>query len=125
MFENAVRNKFRFQFRGQCSVEDLWDLDVQDLDTIFKNLTRQAKASAEESLLDEKSKESMVLAAKIEIVKHIVAVKLVERKAFANAVIAATHKQKLLGIIADKQDESLKAMTIEELQGLVSQTAVE
>lgn len=43
MFEVAVRNKFRFPFKGVISVEDLWDLSVQQLDGIFKTLKSQGQ----------------------------------------------------------------------------------
>ena len=43
MFEVAVRNKFRFPFKGVISVEDLWDLSVQQLDGIFKTLKSQER----------------------------------------------------------------------------------
>ena len=31
MFEVATRNKFRFPFKGLISVEDLWELSVDNL----------------------------------------------------------------------------------------------
>ena len=43
IFEKATRGKMRFQFKGLVSVEDLWDLSVQDLDKIFKSLNSQKK----------------------------------------------------------------------------------
>ena len=78
MFENATRTKMRFPFKGMISVEDLWDLSVKDLDTIFKTLNAQVKKSQEESLLVTKTEEDEVLSTQIEIVKYIVAVKLAE-----------------------------------------------
>lgn len=42
MFETAVRNKMRFPYKGQISVEDLWDLDVNALDGVFKTLNSQS-----------------------------------------------------------------------------------
>ena len=41
IFEVATRNKYRFPYRGQISVEDMWDLPVTELDKIFKTLNKQ------------------------------------------------------------------------------------
>ena len=65
MFEFATRTKMRFPFKGMISVEDLWDLSVKELDSIFKTLNAQVKKSQEESLLATKTKEDEVLAAQI------------------------------------------------------------
>jgi len=78
MFEIAVRSKLRFPFRGLISVEDLWDLNVENLDAVFKELNSQIKRVQEESLLKTKSKQDEELELKINIVKYIVSVKLEE-----------------------------------------------
>ena len=51
IFEFAARNKMRFAFKGMLSVEDLWDLDVKNLDSIFQGLNSQLKQTKEEGLL--------------------------------------------------------------------------
>lgn len=51
LFEIAIRNKYRFPFKGWISTEDLWDLSVQNLDSIFKTLNKEFKTTGEESLL--------------------------------------------------------------------------
>ena len=56
IFESAVRNKTRFQFNGNINAEDLWDLSVTDLDTIFKGLNALANNAKQESLLDKPTK---------------------------------------------------------------------
>lgn len=43
LFETATRNKMRFPFRGMISVEDLWDLSLTNLDSVFKTLNAEAK----------------------------------------------------------------------------------
>ena len=45
MFEVAVRNKMRFPYKGLISVEDLWDLSVEAIYTVFKSLNYKVKAS--------------------------------------------------------------------------------
>jgi len=67
MFETATKNKYRFPFKGMVSVEDLWDLKVEDLDTIFKTLNSQKKKVNEESLLNTQSDEDIELNTKIDI----------------------------------------------------------
>lgn len=119
MFEVAVRNKFRFPFRGVISVEDLWDLSVEDLDSIFKSLNSKLKRVKEESLLDTKTRQDEELDMKIEIVKYIVNVKLEERQSRLQAKENKQQKQKILKMIAEKQDESLQNKSIDELKAMI------
>lgn len=120
MFETAVRNKMRFPYKGQISVEDLWDLDVNALDGVFKTLNSKVKVSQEESLLRTRSKESEELMVQIEIVKYIVSVKLAEAEARKNAEANRAKRQQILGILADKQESDLKNKSSEELQAMLA-----
>lgn len=121
MFEVAVRNKFRFPFKGVISVEDLWDLSVQQLDGIFKTLKSQEKKAQEESLLDTRTPEDEALKTKIDIIRYIVTVKLDEAKQAERAKENRDQKQKILGILAEKQDADLRNKTPEELQAMLNQ----
>lgn len=115
LFVMATRNKYRFPFKGQISVEDLWDLSVKNLDTIFKALNTEAKQANEESLLAVKTAADTELEAKIEIIRYIVKVK--QEEANQRTIVAANNEQKrkIDAIIAAKEDQALQAMSIEEL----------
>ena len=120
LFELASREKYRFPFKGQVSVEDLWDLSPKDLDAIFKSLNAQVKKESEESLLSPKEAVDVVLNAKIEIVKHIVAVKLSEAEKARQAKKRREEKQRIAELIADKQDEALREKSLAELQAMLN-----
>jgi len=120
MFEQAVRGKYRWSYKGSLSVEDLWDLSLRQLDEIFKALSREVRAASEESLLDTETEEDKVLRNKIAIVRRVVSVKLAERDAARAAVANREQKEKLLGILAEKQDEHLRGLTTEELQAMIA-----
>jgi hypothetical protein len=97
MFEKASRLKLRFNYRGICSVEDLWDMSLVALDSIFKELNARNKAAKEESLLDTRDEKNERLDLEIKIVKHIVSVRLQEEKERENAFLKYERKQKTLG----------------------------
>jgi hypothetical protein len=119
MFEIATRKKFRFPFRGMVSVEDLWDCTPENLDTVFKALNAQKKVANEESLLSAATDADVELNIKIEIVKHIVAVKLAEIRARKEAKEKKEQKQKIMAILETKQNEALGNKSIEELQAML------
>jgi uncharacterized protein YrzB (UPF0473 family) len=124
MFEMAVRTKMRFPFKGVISVEDLWDLSVENLDSIFKNLNsqlKQVKEVKEESLLNTKTKEDKELDVKIEIVKYIVNIKLEEQDLRLKAKEQKEKKQKILEILSDKQAEDLQNKSVDELKAMLNQ----
>ena len=120
MFEKASRLKVRFPFKGACSVEDLWDLSLQDLDSIFKILNSKLKVVKEESLLDEISTEDKVLKLQIDIIKHIVEVKKFERESRKNAKAIKEQKEKLMEIISRKKDDDLQSKSVSELEEMLS-----
>lgn len=123
IFEQATRRAIRFESaKGDLSVEQLWDLPLQsrnqfDLDTIAKTVNRQLNAVTEESFVsvrENPAKETLSL--KLEIVKHIISVKLQEAEEARNRANKASEKEKLLRLLDEKQNEALRALTPEEIQ---------
>jgi hypothetical protein len=121
MFEKASRLKLRFNCKGICTVEDLWDLNANALDSIYKDLNTKKKSQEGESLLEKKTNKEEELDLQIEIVKYIFTTKMQERKERENLAEKIAKKKKILGIIAEKQDDALKNMSLDELSKLVGE----
>ena len=119
IFEAATKEKYRFPFKGMISVEDLWDLKLKDLDSVFKSLNKQKKQNDEESLLQVKTAEDQELDNKIQIVKYIVKFKQEEIEERLQAKDKKEYNQKLLELIERKQNEELAGKSIEELQAML------
>ena len=115
LFEIATRNRYRFNYKGVMTVEDLWSLRVEDLDAIFKMLNRQKKTADEDSLLATKSAEDQDLANKIDIVRYIVSVKLAEAAERVSAAEKKAQRDKIMEIVAKKKDKALEDMGIDDL----------
>lgn len=121
IFEYATRYKVRFPFKGMISVEDLWDLSLVNLDSIYKMLNKQVKQSEEESLLNTKTNVDTELEVQIAIVKHIVSVKLEEQNAREQAAAKKAQKQKIMAIIASKEDEALHNSSVDDLKKMLDE----
>lgn len=121
VFEIATRNKYRFPYRGQISVEDMWDLSVSELDKIFKTLNKQVKTAQEESLLETKTKEDETIENQIAIVRHIVSVKRKEANDRLREKERKAQKQRIMEIMADKEAEALKSKSPEELRKMLEE----
>jgi len=121
IFEVANSKKFRFNFKGLISTEDLFDLSVKDLDSIFKTLNSQLKQTREESLLEVKSTEDQILDIKINIVKHIFNLKQEEEAKRIKAKENKEKKQKLMEILANKEDQDLLNKSKEDIQKMLDE----
>lgn len=121
LFELATRNKFRFPYKGMISVEDLWDLSLKNLDAVFKALTAEKEQASEMSLLATKSPEDAILDAKIDIVQYIFDTKDAEAAAAKQAAANAAKAQHIMGLIADKENQKLANMSVEELQAMLAE----
>lgn len=114
MFEKASRVKLRYSTnRGVLSVEDLWDLSLEQLDPIAINLNKRLKESQTESFIKTRTKDTTEL--KFNIVKHIIDVKLQEQEERTVAAEKKAKRQKILDLMAKKQDAELESKSYEEL----------
>lgn len=115
IFMVATRNKYRFTYYGSLTVEDLWDLPAKDLDNIFKSLNREVKVVNEDSLFDTVEAQDEVLNNKIAIVRYIFETKVSEARANADAMAKKKKRERIMEVLAKKQNESLESRTEEEL----------
>lgn len=122
IFEYATRNKMRFPYKGMISVEDLWDMPLDALDELYQNLNARKKAKyAEESLLKAKSKEDDVIDIQIDIIKHIVSVKLEEKEKREKEAENRAKRQKIMAIMAARDDKALEEASDEELRKMLDE----
>lgn len=121
MFELATRKKFRFPYKGSITVEDLWDLDLVELDAVYKNLNKMLENYTDKTLLgnDNDSGIAKMLKQKINIVTYIFNTKEKEIADHAVAVEKAKKKTKLLDILAKKQDENLEDLSEDEIKAML------
>lgn len=126
LFEKATRLSLRFaSTKGLISVEDLWVLPLtsaknSSLDSLAKDINAQLKASGEESFVEVKTSKDCVLQLKLDILKHIIKVRLEENKASHDAVERKAKKAKIMSLLADKQDSALANKSEEELQKMLA-----
>jgi hypothetical protein len=124
MFEKATRQKLRFDtVRGQLTVEDLWDLPLSsranqpNLDDIARALNKAIKNTGEDvSFVNPAASSDPSLQLRFDIVKHVIDTVLSENAARNERRQRAEKKERLLSIIAEREDESLKSMPLDELR---------
>lgn len=122
MFEQATRNKLRFEStKGPLTVEQVWDAPLTSrngfsLDDIAKQAKRELDALSEESFVEQVSPLKSVAVLKLEVVKHIISVKLAEKEAASKRAERAELRRQLTEALAEKQSDTIKNMSSEEIQ---------
>lgn len=127
MFEKATRQKLRFEsVKGLISVEDLWDLPLDsatgkaNLNDVARAVYRDLKAEDQISFVSVQQKTDEVAQLKMDIVKHIIQVKLTEADAAKQLRDAKEKKQKIMEIMSRKQDAALESASLEDLEKMLA-----
>ena len=122
-FEYATRNKIRFpSVKGELTVEQLWDVPLRsrddfNLNAVAKAASKALKDIAEESFVETaKTPEHDRRETALEVVKHVIDTKLDEELAAKKRADNKIEKEKLLGILAEKQAGKLSELSEKELQ---------
>lgn len=128
IFEQASRQKLRLpSVKGLLTAENLWDLPLQsksgfDLDTVAKTVNSELKAQAEESFVSTNvNPQKAVLELALEVVKHVIAVRMDENEKARQRAKLLEERQKLIGLLANKQDEALKGLSEEQLKAKLAE----
>lgn len=121
LFERAAKCKLRFpSSKGVLSTEDLFDLSLQSLDSIAKNVNRALKAETEESFIETKSNSSTQLELQLDILKHIIAAKMEQAEVNKKRAETIAKKAQIEEILLRKKSQKLEEMSEEELQAMLN-----
>ena len=123
IFEYATRNKIRFtSSKGELTVEQLWDVPLRstdgfNLDAIARTANVVLKNATEESFVaTTRTPAHTRLEMTLEVIKDVIAVKLTDERDAKRRADNKKEKEKLLAILAEKQDGKLSELTEKELQ---------
>lgn len=123
IFEQASRQKIRFSSnKGDLTTEQLWDLPLTsktqfDLDTVAKTVHASLALVSTTSFVTQVSdpaKSRLELA--MELVKHVIAVRVAENQAANDRAKARAERDRLINVLADKQDQALREMSADEIK---------
>lgn len=114
IFEVATKTGLRFNTPvGNISVEDAWNLPLTSakgvsLDSVAKSVNKELKTLDEESFVTPSTNTGRsTLELKLTILKHIIEVRLEERKSAELKTANQAKKKRILEILSEKQDKAL------------------
>lgn len=121
IFEAASKNKYRYPYKGMITTEDLWDLTPAQLDIVYKALNKGVSEAQVSSLMCKVTEVDAELLNKIEIVKYIFNAKEAEAEARKNDAAKHAKKQRILDILAQKQEDALQSMSEDDLKKMLDE----
>lgn len=127
IFEQATRLKIRFSTpQGQISVEDLWDLPLTsqrppNLDSIAIGLYKTLGENSEVNFVEARNTANDIEQLKFDVVKHVIAIKLKERKDKENEKQKQAKRELIMEIIENKQTEDLRGKSTEDLKKMLDE----
>lgn len=119
-YKEATRLKLRIStIKGPLSVEQLWDLRMDQLDKVAIRLQKELEESGTKSFLTEETKENKLTKLKFEVVLDVLKTKMAAAESAKMASELRAHNQRINELIARKKDEELEGKSIEELEALL------
>ena len=119
-YKLAAKQKERFATaRGVLSVEQLFDLSLEELDTLAVGLQEEYDGSKGKSFLTKRTTKDKNIKMRLDLVLDILQTKLDEANEEKNAAEAKRHNSKIEAIIAAKEDEELAGKSVAELRKLL------
>lgn len=120
MYKQASQLSLKFQTTvGSLSVDQLWGLNLTQLTTAVKAAKKVLKGVDNDddlSFLESTKAIDVEAQLRFDILKDVYLTKKKAQDEVRAAADVKAHNQKILALIAEKKDDSLKGMSIEELE---------
>ena len=120
-FKLASKQKLRFKTnKGLLSTEQLWDLSLEDLNDLAVSLDAEnAKEANKKSFLVKTSTKDKATKLSFDVALDVLNTKIEEAQVAREAFEIKENRKKILNLISEKKEESLKGKTIEELEAML------
>ena len=105
--------------KGSLSVEQLWSLTLPQLDELAVSLEENVEKSISKTFLKKRTNKNKLAQLSFDIVLDILQTKMAEAEELQSASEIKKHNDKILTLIAEKQEADLKNLSAEELQALL------
>ena len=121
IFETASRLKLRFDISGQISTEQLWDAKMPALVDYEQQLTEVVEGYGKSTRRTRAAKTvaQEINELRLAIVSYVLDVREKEAEEARSAASDKENNQKILALIAEKQDDQLKAMSVDDLKKML------
>lgn len=127
MYKKASRLKLRFKTKfGLLTVDQLWEIKLNDLKAAVKDAhvewKKLSKVDSELSFLDGSTdSEDEIPKLAFDILKDVYTTRQDEIKSASEAAVVNREIKHLEEILASKKEESLKSMSVEEIEKLIQE----
>lgn len=120
IYKLAAKQKVRISTpKGSLSAEQLFELSLDELDTLAVNLETEYKGSAKKSFVHKKTEKNDLAKLKFDLVIDVLETKVAERDAAAEKAEKDEHNEKIMALIVEKKDEELKGKSIKQLMAMM------
>jgi uncharacterized Zn finger protein len=119
LFVIASRKKLRFQTtKGEVSVEDLWDLSLETLDSMAVSIDNKTAVQTKSFIAKKAPKTEDTT--RLEILKFIIETKVAEKMHAAELSAKRAQVQTLKTLREQKQMEALNSKSLEDIDAMIA-----
>lgn len=117
LFEVASRRKLRFDSKhGKITVEELWDLSLESIDSIAVALNNKIKTTETVSFVSNVSSVNTEDKLKFDIVIHIINTRKAESDALRERAVNAERARTIRAELSRRKEDAIKTKSDEDLQ---------
>ncbi len=106
-------------FRVKMTGQEVWDLYLKSFTKEAVSLETEHKESGKKSFLVAKSVKDKTAKLRFDIVLDVLTTKVEDAQVLTDALEIKEHNKKIIALIAEKQDESLKGKSIAQLEKML------
>lgn len=121
IFVDALAQRLRFPYKGSISTEDLFSLGLNDLDVLYKTLKAKATEISGDGLIKKVNPAAKTLELQLAVVTEVFKYRQEEINAKKTKAEIRTRNARMRELIAEKEEEALKNLSVDELKKLIQE----